>query len=1857
MNSCVESVSDFISQVKKNLGVNNEDSLFDPILGRLEGLMLLIVDLASRESLKDMIVPVMRYVHEWRPNESILKRVMRLVNSILTEDREGETVDVTSGLEGQGGWFTSNWQFLTQGQFGKRLASLITLLMITGLVPEKSTNKLTDEMFQILQVHAMRKRHPSFIDHVLSMLDWIVDGIIPAFTTGDLSLLLMDSDLKDVDEMYRNSLDMVDKSVKACHGELKKVYDIDDEADIIVYLVNTMMAHEAVKARCKGETAIQREMTSRLIKLDKLQNDLMAHWKMSGLRVQPYSILLRGPSSIGKSTISTFTCHAVCSANNLPEGKEFWCTLNGSDEYQSEFKSQHVCVIFDDMGNTLPEKAKNNPLFILIQFINNMHCCALSPEADKKGKNDIRCKVVVVTTNTFDLHASFFSCNPASIMRRFQYVVDVELKPDSVGDHGGIHEKHVGNPMPDAWKFTMNRVHLIRSMQNNLADTVKYVPKVVGGIVDYVNELHRDSVRYFDLQNKIVEASGEMHLREHCELHPRFTLPCPVCAEYHPVEEASEEDAFIKDGLERQAGLVFDPKKPEEFVKEFYDANSVEQDPVPDAQPAEDEDWVCTFPPVSRIRHICDSTVNKLCDLVKSVRPERTDAWSIGLAAFIGVATAMYGMYKMFSPPPLQGEMAIFERINAVAKKPTNFVQRDNKYQKVYTNTFTQPQASISTTLAQLESKIDRALHVVTYQEWDERHDTTVGPAQWCNAFPIGGTRWLTIGHCFEEGVTYQAEFRTAPHVGVKRFTVLINDANVERIAGEDICVLDLPGGGDVTDMSKYMLDDLSDYEVVKDTPLFVYHAHRSQTHGDEDFTPPSGYKMTSKVSGVMRQKVNGCGTFDMLQYYGDNHHGMCGSMVFTAGRNPILLAVHNAGNTSSKECGAILLDKRMLRQKGGLKASETTPLQTTILGKSFNVSPDVRESSPVHFMEHEHHNCEVYGQHDIPTAKFKSDVVESPMAPLMREKLDYEDTHTAPPAKAAPHSRRRHFEGVTKQKAPVNPAYLKVATEDFIEKLDQTVLSSEKFRECVVPLSYEDAINGVPGVKGYDPLNVLTSMGFPVNKPKHWAMMQSALSDELGLKTHKFVDRVEKDGKVEYVYTIEFDPEVADVKGQVAQEIEWMYQGRRINAIFRCNLKDEAITWKKVANNKIRVFAGAPVSLVIITRMLTLPLLNMMALFPEEFESAVGVDATGKDWDYIAKIMTKFGEDRCGDGDYAEYDMGTDCMFTKDSFKIIRHILEACGFDEELLQVLDGLATECVWPVYENKGFIFKAFRSNPSGHGLTVIINGLANSLLMRYAYYAMHNVKQLGEIPLFHQRVALMTYGDDNFFNVHEEEKLFNMMTAGQQLARIDMKYTDASKQISQVPFKPFSEISFLKRTFHKHPQLSGIVGPLDKVSIYKSLAMTHKPKKGQLESVAQICGGNLAGALAELFYHSKEEYLYHKPIFQQIADETVDEQGYRVADFYQPKTMDELIERYENTTCAYPAASAKIYGLEGQAGFVEQDHRDLVNYRFDHGDLRSAVAYYQMTNYGAVEHTEWAWLWTWILQAEFAHMEEECDVVPSPWLVEERYGMGWMSLAPPTTYEDIQFRIMLAKHADPYVNMLVLTDYRMIHIHDPLHHDAIRTAALDWVYRRGRCRTMAYICRHMSLATLDDRIPIFHPNDQVTLNIFRRLYYGKVDCGLPELTEYMMEYLVTPQPMVVHHEPNAQYGVFYPQRIRLMLGFSSGIPAVMAHLMGVFNDPVMQYQYIPDAVTLKEMWYSTGEREEMVLRLTDNACDVWQRRALGNMLSSRHSGFRERVMLDGKVVSLTFWSRLLLRGKRGFLGADLLGNPVFDYELGL
>lgn len=162
--------------------------------------------------------------------------------------------------------------------------------------------------------------------------------------------------------------------------------------------------------------------------LDKILADLKLQTFDSSMRPQPYGVLIKGVPGCGKSSFAYKLAQKMCAITGKPLHRSEMVVLNESDEFQSEFRSHHRVVIFDDIAAEQKDVASINPWRKIIDFINNIPKTSLNPHLELKGNILIRPEIVIVTSNIRDLDLATrqFMISPEAIARRFPDIVSIE---------------------------------------------------------------------------------------------------------------------------------------------------------------------------------------------------------------------------------------------------------------------------------------------------------------------------------------------------------------------------------------------------------------------------------------------------------------------------------------------------------------------------------------------------------------------------------------------------------------------------------------------------------------------------------------------------------------------------------------------------------------------------------------------------------------------------------------------------------------------------------------------------------------------------------------------------------------------------------------------------------------------------------------------------------------------------------------------------------------------------------------------------------------------------------------------------------------------------------------------------------------------------------------------------------------------------------------------------------------------------------------------------------------------------------------------------------------------------------------
>jgi hypothetical protein len=370
-------------------------------------------------------------------------------------------------------------------------------------------------------------------------------------------------------------------------------------------------------------------------------------------------------------------------------------------------------------------------------------------------------------------------------------------------------------------------------------------------------------------------------------------------------------------------------------------------------------------------------------------------------------------------------------------------------------------------------------------------------------------------------------------------------------------------------------------------------------------------------------------------------------------------------------------------------------------------------------------------------------------------------------------------------------------------------------------------AINGCPGLEYCDKMNRKSSAGAPYKRPK--------------TKLMYFIDEA-----------CSTDMDVVDeIKDTVKAMIATYQRGERVHTVYCGHLKDEPVTFEKSHLGKTRVFTASGMAYTLVVRMHLLSVIIFMQKNRFTFETGPGTVVQSLEWESIREHLVQHGEDRIIAGDYSKFDKRMPANVILAAFDIIIDICVKAKYTDAELAVVRGIAYDTAFPTVDFNGDLIEFYGSNPSGHPLTVIVNGIVNSLYMRYCYIVLQPMAHSS----FKENVALMTYGDDNIMGVSKTAPWFNHTAIQKVLCDADIGYTMADKEAVSVPYIHIDDSNFLKRTWRWDEDVGAYVAPLDRSSIEKMLTVCVAKKNiGRPQHAMQV----IATALREYFWYGKEEF---------------------------------------------------------------------------------------------------------------------------------------------------------------------------------------------------------------------------------------------------------------------------------------------------------------------------------------------------------------------------------------------------------------
>lgn len=329
----------------------------------------------------------------------------------------------------------------------------------------------------------------------------------------------------------------------------------------------------------------KRVLSSNLISLKKLLAKAEEKEADGGLRPAPFSFIVSGASSAGKSTIINILIDFALKRIAWEDGNKEFVTdprcvavSNEADDYDSDIHAFTLATLDDDKANAAFAHCKTNPTSVDIRFINNIKRKAIKAALDEKDRIPLQPLVSAASTNVPWAWAWEFTNAPESALRRYIMHIRASIKDDWVAPRPKNLRDKDGAPVSQDLKFSkLNHTKLVdqADQEDFYPDAwnfkvTEWLPVTEGGqerkiteqcepievVQSFYSERHQKEIQCLSIgfpdlldlmkirisahtktQNSVVKSSDGVFAQQLCE-HGNVTNFCPCCRRKKEEEEA-----------------------------------------------------------------------------------------------------------------------------------------------------------------------------------------------------------------------------------------------------------------------------------------------------------------------------------------------------------------------------------------------------------------------------------------------------------------------------------------------------------------------------------------------------------------------------------------------------------------------------------------------------------------------------------------------------------------------------------------------------------------------------------------------------------------------------------------------------------------------------------------------------------------------------------------------------------------------------------------------------------------------------------------------------------------------------------------------------------------------------------------------------------------------------------------------------------------------------------------------------------------------------------------------------------------------------------------------------------------------
>lgn len=1197
---------------------------------------------------------------------------------------------------------------------------------------------------------------------------------------------------------------------------------------------------------------------------------LVAFRKMS-MRIKPYTVLLAGESGVGKTVAKDLLIQVIAGSNPDYFTLEdmIVSSINDDDQYMTEVTNKTQVLVVDDVGNTQPMYAEKPITKTVIHASNNEPKAIIKAKVEEKGAHYMNFNAIVMTTNKPDLHTKTYTVDPTSVLRRFEVHITTRIKEQyrKSGSYMLDVTKTDGMEM-DIWEFDIFRYYKDVESKQPKVEIVRDEYNTLMASVDLdtlLQFLSWDSKRHFARQKGLLTEHASIKKMKVCP-HGSLDTVCkhPSCrmnfqsnvvvatgaAMYITCSLLARVYAFTNWLLmmcmfykTSRRFLGFDISYKKWFgivyacmISAYYSSmiwnGSVGLLSV---------FFGCfsVIPlTITGSLYVFSNKVRKDIDDISMTTWYKANKFYSSNKKLTNTLVAMGSVMSLYHMARLIKNITNHADNGSVIKVDGGVVspKEDDVFQGVASSCLQMPKDDDSPRLnpylvpviqdVKVDDKVktmtlEQALGVIKRNQAIVRTETTQA-----GIFPVCQNYFIINRHALGNGEGTLQVFRDGINQLGRNFKAKFSRDTWKRINNGDLCVIYLPNGGSQKDL-RHMFPK----EHTKSSRSCIMSV--KNVDGSYESTRFWAHSKVLKTSHpTLHYDIN----TPALEYQADIPmvDGMCMSPVLSLGLAPFIIGFHCMGTTGGSRgvANQVTLDDlqgainelEMDDDSIVFQSSSYTTIERVEPATGMYIDTMIDRKSAVNFLEKG--TCHVYGTLNRPMTMSKTKVKDTFISKDVEELLGQPNEFAGP--KLLNNWKPKHEElDAISNTADVNPRILTMAYKDLRNHYFKVLDNIPNWQQKVHPITNEANLAGCDGVYGVNSINLNTSTGFPLYTKKSKIIVHNPELE---------VEGISRPLEMSEEHWLEVEK---------AESV--LASGERVNFIHTASTKDEP---KKKDSEKVRVFYVTPLTCLLLCRRYFLMLAKLLMDYSLLFENTIGINVHSLDWDNVVEKLLIFGFDRFINGDFKKYDSKMPVMINLATFKLFLEISQKSGnFSEKQLAVMRGLATELCLPILNFFLTVLMVFGSTISGHSLTICLNSVDNSLIMRYAFYKIFENKYENE---FAQHIVLFTNGDDNIMTVSPEIEGFNHTSVQAALAEDGIVYTMAEKEAESVPFIPLSDTSYLKRRFKYSTRYRRWQCPIEEKSIYKSL---HNYIPSKVQSKEQHAVEVMNNALREYFYYGE------------------------------------------------------------------------------------------------------------------------------------------------------------------------------------------------------------------------------------------------------------------------------------------------------------------------------------------------------------------------------------------------------------------